>query len=310
MIASLLSAARDVVDASGAAVATQRDGFLKRAGASGEFDPEMVPEATPVEDEGSLAEAFRTARSLWLEPQPGWKDKAARERWAFVPLVGRGGPMGVLALCCPEEAYTDKDRSLLETMVWQAGQALERAQLVQSEEKGRDRLARVLAVSDAALGWLDSEEALAALLRRNSREAVGADSASLLVRDGDVLRVRATDGLERIPEEQVPIPIGQGSSGRIAQERTALVVEDLPTFQVVSPWLRERLRSVVGIPILRGDDVLGVLHTGSATRGASMPTTSSCSRWSRHASAAPSNVRSCSTGRGPRGQTPHGRPTV
>ena len=264
VIASLLSAARDVVGASGAAVAIERGGVLERAGASGEVDPEMVPEATPVEDEGSLAEAFRTARSLWMAPRPGWKDKEARERWAFVPLVGRGGPMGVLALCCPEEAYTDEDRSLLETMVWQAAQALERAQLVESEEKGRDQLARVLAVSDAALGWLDSEEALAALLRR-IREAVGADSASLLVREGDHLRVRATDGLERIPEEQVPIPIGQGFSGRIAQERTALVVEDLPTFQVVSPWLRERLRSVVGVPILRGDDVLGVLHTGSAT---------------------------------------------
>src|SRR5207344_1309335 len=96
-------------------------------------------------------------------------------------------------------------------------------------------------------------------------EAVGADSASLLVRDGDVLRVRSTDGLERKPEEQVPIPVGEGFSGRIAAERRPLVVEDLPTFQVVSPWLRERLRSVVGVPIVRGDDVLGVLHTGSAS---------------------------------------------
>src|SRR5262249_34843297 len=126
----------------------------------------------------------------------------------------------------------------------------------------RERLARVLAVSDAALGWLDRDEALAGLLRR-IRQAVAADSASLLVRDGDVLRVRATDGLDRIPEEQVPIPIGQGVSGRIAAQRAPLVVEDLPTFQVVSPWLRERLRSVAGVPILRRDEVIGVLHVGS-----------------------------------------------
>jgi PAS domain S-box-containing protein len=266
VIGSLLTAAREAVGASGAAVAmlVERDGVLERVGESGEFDPDMVPIETVIGDDGSLAEAFRTERSLWLESRPGWRDKEARERWAFIPLVGRGGPMGVLGLCCPEEAYTEEDRSLLETMVWQAAQALERARLVDSEARGRERLARVLAVSDAALGWLDSEEALAALLRR-IREAVGADSASLLVRDGEVLRVRATDGLERIPEEQVPIPIGQGFSGRIAAERAPLVVEDLPTFQVVSPWLRERLRSVVGVPILRGDDVLGVLHAGSAS---------------------------------------------
>ena len=263
VIGSLLSAARDVVGASGAAVAIERGGVLERVGASGEFDPEMVPEGTPVEDEGSLAEAFRTGGSLWMEPRPGWKDKEARERWAFVPLVGRGGPMGVLALCCPEDAYAEEDRSLLETMVWQAGQALERARLVDSEARGRDRLARVLAVSDAALGWLDSDEALAGMLRR-IREAVNADSVSLLVREGEVLRVRATDGLERIPEEQVLIPVGQGFSGRIAAERAPLVVEDIPGFRVVSPWLRDRLHSVVGVPILRGDDVLGVLHAGSA----------------------------------------------
>ena len=263
VVGSLLSAARDVVGASGAAVAIERGGVLERVGASGEFDPEMMPEGTPVEDGGSLAEAFRTGGSLWMEPRPGWRDKEARERWAFVPLVGRGGPMGVLALCCPEEPYDEEDRSLLETMVWQAGQALERARLVDSEARGRDRLARVLAVSDAALGWLDSDEALAGMLRR-IREAVNADSVSLLVREGEVLRVRATDGLERIPEEQVPIPIGQGFSGRIAATRAPLVVEDLPSFQVVSPWLRERLRSIVGVPILRGDDVLGVLHAGSA----------------------------------------------
>ena len=264
VLGSLLSAARDAVGASGAAVAIEHEGTLARVGVSGGTDPDMVPEQTGIDDEGPLADAFRTGRSLWIDPRPGGKEEQASERWAFVPLVVREGSMGVLALCGPEDAYSDEDRSLLETMVWQAGQALERARLVDSEQRGRERLARVLAVSDAALGWLDSEEALAALLRR-IREAVGADSASLLVREGDVLRVRATDGLERVPEEQVPIPIGQGFSGRIAHERTPLVVEDLPTFQVVSPWLRERLRSVVGVPILRGDDVLGVLHAGSAT---------------------------------------------
>src|SRR4029077_20266130 len=101
VIGSLLSAARDAVGASGGAVAIERDGVLERVGASGEFDPEMMPEQTPAEGEGSLAEAFRTGRSLWMEPRPGWRDKEARERWAFVPLVGRGGPIGVLALCCP-----------------------------------------------------------------------------------------------------------------------------------------------------------------------------------------------------------------
>ena len=150
---------------------------------------------------------------------------APDDRWGFIPLVRRGGSMGVLAICCPETTFTPEDRATLETMVWQASQALERARLLESEAHSRQTLARVLAVSDAALEWLDSEDALHSLLQR-IREAVGADSASLLVLEGDVLRVRATDGLDRIPEEQVPIPLGKGFSGRIAAERNPVMVED------------------------------------------------------------------------------------
>src|SRR5438132_1713317 len=95
---------------------------------------------------------------------------------------------------------------------------------------------------------------------------MAADSASLLVLEGETLYVRATDGLERIPEEQVPIPLGKGFSGRIAAERVPVAVEDVSRIQVVSPWLRERLRSVVGVPIFRADHVVGVLHVGSTSQ--------------------------------------------
>src|SRR5436309_5456779 len=49
-------------------------------------------------------------------------------------------------------------------------------------------------------------------------------------------------------------------------ERAPVVVEDVSRVEVVSPWLRERLRSVVGVPIFRADDVAGVLHVGSTSQ--------------------------------------------
>ena len=265
VIESLLSAAREAVRASGAAVILLTDDdVLAVVATDGELDPKMIPPRSSASVAGDIQEAFRTGRARWLDPRPR-SEGAPEDRWGFIPLVRRGGSMGVLAICCPETTFTPEDRATLETMVWQASQALERARLLESEARSRQTLARVLAVSDAALEWLDSDDALRSLLRR-IREAMAADSASLLVLEGETLYVRATDGLERIPEEQVPIPLGKGFSGRIAAERVPVAVEDVSRIQVVSPWLRERLRSVVGVPIFRADDVVGVLHVGSTSQ--------------------------------------------
>ena len=81
----------------------------------------------------------------------------------------------------PEGVVRSEDRDTLETMVRQAAQSLERARLYEAESRMRVTLARVLTVSDAALEWMESDDALQALLTR-IREAVGADIASLLVR--------------------------------------------------------------------------------------------------------------------------------
>ena len=60
-------------------------------------------------------------------------------------------------------------------------------------------------------------------------------------------------------------PVGQGFAGHIAATRAPLIVDDLSTFPVVNPILRERMRSAVGVPLLAGERLLGVLLAGSAT---------------------------------------------
>jgi PAS domain S-box-containing protein len=261
IVDTLLYAAKDAVQASGGAVSLlSNEGELVVAASHGDPDPTMVPSSMPTDDEGDLAEAFRSNASRWLDPRPG--PDGPDERWGFVPLVGQGGPLGVLAVCCPESSFTFEDRDTLETMVHQATQVLERARLYAAESRTRVTLARVLAVSDAALEWMESDDSLQELLRR-IREGVHADSASLLVRENDHLRVRATDGLERILSEQPLVPIGHGFAGRIAASKHSIVAEDLSQLDVVSPWLRAKLRSVAGVPIIRTSGVIGVLHVGS-----------------------------------------------
>jgi PAS domain S-box-containing protein len=130
----------------------------------------------------------------------------------------------------------------------------------------RDRMNRLQAITDAALVHLSLDDLFETLLER-LRELLHADAATVLLLDptDGVLRVRAATGLERPPEQRQDVPVGSGVAGRIAQRRRAVIINDLRRARPVSPFLHEKLRSLVGVPILHAGEVTGVLHVASAT---------------------------------------------
>ena len=93
-----------------------------------------------------------------------------------------------------------------------------------------------------------------------------ADSAAILLstRTASCV-VRATFGLASELEHARPIPIGArhgGTRRRVA--RAAAVIADLAEVELVSPVLRERgINSLVAIPLIADDAVIGVVHAGS-----------------------------------------------
>ncbi len=126
-------------------------------------------------------------------------------------------------------------------------------------------LQQLLALTDTALEHLALDDLLPAMLER-MQAVLSVDNVALLLLDGDgqTLRVRAARGLEEAVAEQVHVPVGHGFSGRIVASRAPLIVDDLSTVPVANPLLSERLRAVVGVPLLLHSQVLGVLHTGTA----------------------------------------------
>ncbi len=126
-------------------------------------------------------------------------------------------------------------------------------------------LQQLLALTDTALEHLALDDLLPAVLER-IQAVLGVDNVALLLLDGDgqTLRVRAARGLEEAVVAQVCVPGGQGFAGRITASRAPLIVDDLSTVPVANPLLSERLRAVVGVPLLLHSQVLGVLHTGTA----------------------------------------------
>jgi len=133
----------------------------------------------------------------------------------------------------------------------------------------REKLESLQRVADAALAYLSEEELLRELLERVS-EILSADTAAILLLDetGETLRARAAKGIEEEVERGVQIPVGKGFAGRIAAERRPITIDDVDHADILNPILREKgIRSLLGVPLLAEDRVLGVLHVGSlATR--------------------------------------------
>jgi signal transduction histidine kinase/putative methionine-R-sulfoxide reductase with GAF domain len=195
------------------------------------------------------------------------------------PVLVEGELVGVLEAFA--SVRSDRDPELLETLTAigaQLGQFLrrkraeeERQQLLQREriaraeaEAAASTLRKLGRVSEAALEHSSLADLLGSLLARIV-EVLEADSAAiLLVEDDGALHLRATVGMGAEVERALAIPIGAGMAGKVAELRTPLLVPDLSQIELHSPVLRERgINSLVAIPLIVEDRVIGVVHAGS-----------------------------------------------
>src|SRR5205809_19324 len=113
----------------------------------------------------------------------------------------------------------------------------------------REAVERFEAVTDTALAQLSLDELLYELLVRVQR-IFSADTAAILLLDGDVLVERSATGLEEADTRDVRIPVGAGFVGRVAAEKRPVVIEQVDHTQLVHPVLRESgIRSLLGTPL-------------------------------------------------------------
>ncbi|HEY6472695.1 MAG TPA: SpoIIE family protein phosphatase [Acidimicrobiales bacterium] len=127
---------------------------------------------------------------------------------------------------------------------------------------------RIGPFSDGSWEHLDIDELLGLLLDR-VLELAHCDTAAVLLRDlaANQLVARAARGLEEEVRQGVRIPIGTGFAGRIAAERRPVVLDHVDASTVANPILWERgIQAMVGVPLLAGDQVIGVVHAGSFTQ--------------------------------------------
>ena len=128
----------------------------------------------------------------------------------------------------------------------------------------QDRLRSVQLLTDIALTRLDVDALLVELLDR-VREVLRADTAAILLLDSAAqeLVARAARGIEEEVYQDVRVPMRTGFAGRIAAERRPVLLERVDQTTVANPILWEKgIRAMLGVPLLVGDNLIGVLHVG------------------------------------------------
>jgi PAS domain S-box-containing protein len=133
-------------------------------------------------------------------------------------------------------------------------------------ERVADELRQVQAITDVAVTSLSIDELIRAVLGR-IRASLQSDTATILMLEGDGTHLTpfASDGLEAEIGGEIHIPIGRGVAGRIALSREPAIFDDLSQVEVVSPILRNRVRSLVGVPLKSGNRLIGVMHAGASS---------------------------------------------
>ncbi|HZH16399.1 MAG TPA: ATP-binding protein [Archangium sp.] len=122
-------------------------------------------------------------------------------------------------------------------------------------------------ISEAALGTEDVDSFLPKLLRVMLETTEAVDSVTLLLREGEMLRVHASVGLEELVASGFSLRVGEGFSGAIAAERCPKEVRSAATDPLVKgEAIRSRgTRALYGVPLLHAGEVIGVAHMGSRT---------------------------------------------
>ncbi|HEX6509050.1 MAG TPA: ATP-binding protein [Chloroflexota bacterium] len=196
--------------------------------------------------------------------EEGWRVRQDGSRfWANVLITALRDPSSELigfakvTRDLSERKYAEDERAQLLT--------LERAARSEAEA-ALERLRAIQNLTDLALSHLRLDDLLNALLERIADILVADTVTVLLLDEGGApeLVARAAVGLEEEVEQGVRIPVGGGFAGRIAQERRPIILDDVDHANVLNPILRQKgLKSMLGVPLMVRNDVIGVLHVGA-----------------------------------------------
>src|SRR5437763_417665 len=183
---------------------------------------------------------------------------------SFHPLFVGGRATGVLSIqdFDREHAFSQSDQRLLATIAGSLGAALENAQLIHETRQRVAELATVNSVGQALASQLELE-ALIELVGERVRETFDADIAYVALHDeaaGQIDFAYYYETGERRPEP--PLEYGEGLTSQILASREPLLLNRQEQYEGLAT-VGTPSRSYLGVPILVGENAIGVISVQS-----------------------------------------------
>jgi PAS domain S-box-containing protein len=166
--------------------------------------------------------------------------------------------------------FREDKLALLQGLADQAAQAITNARLYEQSQHRLRRLQALNAIDRAITARLDLPQTLDVVLEQVTTQ-LEVDAAMILLLDADegVLKYAAGRGFHHDAVQRSRVPLGEGYSGRVAQQQESLSILDLSEAEgfVQAPLLaEEEFVSYCGVPLVAEDKVLGVLSVFQRSR--------------------------------------------
>ena len=183
-----------------------------------------------------------------------------------VPLLRQGTTIGVFFLSRDEvRPFTEKQIELVTTFADQAVIAIENSRLLNELRESLEQQTATSKVLDVISRSAFDLQAVFETVAESSVKLCGADRAIIMRFDGELLRLALAFNVSPDHQDFVernPIRPGRNSAAaRAALERRTIHIPDVRADPEHAYGAKdvEALRTILGVPILKGDDLLGVL---------------------------------------------------
>jgi PAS domain S-box-containing protein len=223
--------------------------------------------------EGVAGVVWQTGRPLLVEDYDAWSQRSDGVAHHIVrsvvgvPLMSGDRVMGVLGggqdRTSPR-AFTAEDLDQLSDFARLASLALDNAQLLATERAARQQAETLQAAARALGATLDLPQVLQIILSEQQK-VVPYDSSSVFERQGEWLRWVGGDGFPH-PEELIGLQFHvndrHSPSCEVMRTRAPVIYADVAEFYAgfkAEPHAHYHIHAWLGVPMFRGDEVIGML---------------------------------------------------
>jgi PAS domain S-box-containing protein len=218
--------------------------------------------------EGLSGRVFSTGEPLAVDDYSNWDHRSSKfddarfGRVVAVPLKWAEKIIGVLALTdgMGPRSFKERDLWLLEWFADHAAVAIENARLFAEREHKIDQLAALYEVSLEILAETDPSQLLLTVVQKAS-VLLEAEAGAIDLFDPETqsLEMKYSHGYHK-DYTAVRLSPGEGVAGTVCKTRQPLAIDDYATWSGRVPQVdKTEISAALGVPLLRGDTLLGAL---------------------------------------------------